>query len=77
MYNVLECDLTQFGLHGLDCILSARWMTEMLKKEGKKKNFHNNFFFFFFLTGQLIATINQQHQNSNLHLFLMLAFLFP
>lgn len=75
MYNVLECDLTQFGLHGLDCILSARWMTEMLKKEGKKKLPQN--FFFFFLTGQLIATINQQHQNSNLHLFLMLAFLFP
>lgn len=77
MYNVLECDLTQFGLHGLDCILSARWMTEMLKKEGKKKTSTIIFFFFFFLTGQLIATINQQHQNSNLHLFLMLAFLFP
>lgn len=76
MYNVLECDLTQFGLHGLDCILSARWMTEMLKKEGKKKT-STIIFFFFFLTGQLIATINQQHQNSNLHLFLMLAFLFP
>lgn len=75
MYNVLECDLTQFGLHGLDCILSARWMTEMLKKEGKKKT--STIIFFFFLTGQLIATINQQHQNSNLHLFLMLAFLFP
>lgn len=75
MYNVLECDLTQFGLHGLDCILSARWMTEMLKKEGEKKL--PQFILFFFLTGQLIATINQQHQNSNLHLFLMLAFLFP
>lgn len=76
MYNVLECDLTQFGLHGLDCILSARWMTEMLKK-GRKKKTSTIIFFFFFLTGQLIATINQQHQNSNLHLFLMLAFLFP
>lgn len=75
MYNVLECDLTQFGLHGLDCILSARWMTEMLKKEGEKKL--PQFIYLFFLTGQLIATINQQHQNSNLHLFLMLAFLFP
>lgn len=75
MYNVLECDLTQFGLHGLDCILSARWMTEMLKKEGKKKL--PQFIYLFILTGQLIATINQQHQNSNLHLFLMLAFLFP
>lgn len=75
MYNVLECDLTQFGLHGLDCILSARWMTEMLKKEGEKKT--STIYFLFFLTGQLIATINQQHQNSNLHLFLMLAFLFP
>lgn len=73
MYNVLECDLTQFGLHGLDCILSARWMTEMLKKKEKKTSTIN----FFFLTSQLIATINQQHQNSNLHLFLMLAFLFP
>lgn len=73
MYNVLECDLTQFGLHGLDCILSARWMTEMLKKKEKK----TSTIIFFFLTSQLIATINQQHQNSNLHLFLMLAFLFP
>lgn len=73
MYNVLECDLTQFGLHGLDCILSARWMTEMLKKKEKK----TSTIIFLFLTSQLIATINQQHQNSNLHLFLMLAFLFP